>query len=395
LAVLVLLDGDLPKVTRQIFFILFSFSIIVSHYSTSYLFLLILLLAWFGVSILCKCQTKWLNGGNRLGILCHIDPCKRRISVLNVLLYLAILFFWFSEVTVAAFNCGIGFGAKTMASLTNFFLFEARSGSLSRLAGRDLIYGLPHQIHVFFNWITWAMIGIGVIVVITSVLCKSRCRDLSNNKSLIEIEHLFITLICCSLLVFTILLPFVSLGYDMQRLYLMVAVILSACFIFGCIKVSTYLNIQPYLVVLIILMPYLMCTTGVMYQYCGIPKDLTLNSVGHNYERYVIHEGESSGAKWLEKYTDINSRVYTTPFGFEVLFSQGAIPDSRLAEISIDTFKQDYAFIRYENMAKGEKSRLIFTSEDSEKRLDLYLDYYSKNNRIFDSNHSTVFIGRN
>ena len=389
LALFVLFNTDLSEINKRIFFIIFSFSIIVSHYSTTYLFLLILILSWtilqiypiFESKIVMKFNLKnqnWVISDNKL------------ISISMILAYISVLFYWYSLTTEAAFDCGVGFSIKTIDNLNNLLLFESRSTSLPRILGENLIYGIPHKIHIIFNWFTWIFIGLGLLYLLLLFLNKTSLKTDAIKIKRIDLTQFTIMLLCGSFLILTIILPFVSVGYDMQRLYLMMTVTLSTCFVIGCIWVSQKVGIRPYVCVLIILVPYLLCTTGLMYQCFSISKELTLNSEGRNFERYIIHSGESGASQWIEDYSDPNKLVYSTPFGFEVLFSQGGIPESRLVNsLNADIKKIDsgYIFIRYENILKNSLS-----TKTTEGPTDKYLDVQMTKNKIYNSNHSNIYL---
>ena len=79
----------------------------------------------------------------------------------------------------------------------------------------------------------------------------------------------------------------------MNRLYFAMTVILSVIFVVGGITISKYLNAKPYLVILLLLVPYFMCTTGTMYHIFSVPHELALSSEGKLYDMYYVHDQES------------------------------------------------------------------------------------------------------
>jgi len=53
-------------------------------------------------------------------------------------IFFVVLFVWYSQVTGVAFDRGIGFIAKTIDSMQNFFIMESRDSGISAALGQGL-----------------------------------------------------------------------------------------------------------------------------------------------------------------------------------------------------------------------------------------------------------------
>ncbi len=346
LAVMVLFNDKIDPLKRGILFIVFMLSIVVSHYSTAYIFFFIILFSWSGTEILSK---KW--------------AFKKGITLTVVLLFFAFIFFWYSQVTGAPFKSGVLFVESTFSNLNNFFIGELRDSSFKQLVGQELAYPILSKVNMVVTWCSFILIGIGTVTLIKRHKEMVNITDIGHKKpdflkTKFEMEYLLMALACAGLLVIIVALPFVSVGYGIQRLYSLVIVILAVYFVIGGIVLAKYTKIKPYLIILLILIPYSMFVTGAMYQICGAPASVNLNSEGEGYDREYIHDSESCAAKWLVMSRGKNSRMYTTDgHGRHRVLSQGKISPSQIDSYSFSKhsreLKEGYIYLCYNNVVNG------------------------------------------
>ena len=82
--------------------------------------------------------------------------------------------------------------------------------------------------------------------------------------------------------------------------------------------------VRAYIIILLVLVPYFMCSTGVMYNLFGVQRQIILNSEGQIYNLLYVHDQDSYGAKWLSKYGENNLPIYTDHYyGIDIMISQG------------------------------------------------------------------------
>jgi len=383
LAMMTLFNDKIDPLKKRILFIVFIASCVVSHYSTTYIFFFIMLGALVGTKILSKKYA-----------------FKKVIGLTTVILFFSMIFFWYSQVTETAFTAGIGFIENTLINLNKFFVEETR-GQMEVLFGKSVMQrSIAFKIHWVLTWITLAFIAIGVITLIRRRKEMSfpelNFKKPAFSKKKCEVEFFMIALVCSGLLVVMVVLPYVAKGYATSRLFCQVSVILSIFFVVGGIMTAKYLNQlkrsqqtfkkslikntsrdRAYLIILLILIPYFLCATGVMYNVFGVPHHITLNSEGNEYDRLYVHDQESYAAKWFKKYTETNTRVYTTDlFGRARLMSQAKIPPNRIKELRY-FYSGGYIYLRYNDVVNG--------------RLEEFSDTFIGKSMIYDNGGSEIW----
>jgi len=377
LAMLVLFNDKIDPLKKRILFIVFMASCMVSHYSTTYLFFFIMLGTSIGLEILSKKYT-----------------VKKVVSLTITILFFALIFFWYSQVTEAAFNSGVRFIENTLSNLNKFFIEEMRSSTIQSVIGEGIgEKGIPHKIQFLLTWLTFIFIGIGLITLIRRYKEMSfpeldfKKPDFLKDK--FEVGYFMIALGCAGLLVVMVALPFVSSGYGIGRLYALTTTILSLFFLIGGVTVSRYLKVPAWLIILLVLIPYFLCVTGVTYQMFGVPRSIILNSEGEQYDLYYIHYQESCSAKWLGNYASEKTKMYADFYGSRRLLSQGKIqsPQYQFPWLSNPDIVDGYTYLRYSNIMNGE----LIGRYSKVYNLTDYQDLFLKENKIYCNGGSKVY----
>ena len=377
LAVMVFFNDKINPLQRRILFIVFILSVVVSHYSTTYIFFVIILFSWLVIEIFSRRSV-----------------FKSSITLTIVLLFFALIFFWYSQVTVTSFNAGIDFVEETLSNLNTFFIEESRSGKFKMLVGKELAYPVLSKINLAFTWGTFVLIGIGVLTMIARykemvALSNVKHKKPDFLKDKFEMEYLVMTLACAGLMVSMVALPYISKGYGIERLYSLMLVILSVCFVIGGIVLSKYFKLKPYLIILLILVPYFLFWTGPMYQIFGAHVSVNLNSGGKGYDREYIHDSESCAAKWLMMNGEKNSMIYPTDvYGRQGLISQGKISSNRIDEDALSAHKKlkGYIYLCYNNVVNG---KLVV--EGKSCNMSEYPDSFIGKSKVYSSGCSEIY----
>lgn len=395
LAMMILFNDRIGPLKKKILFIVFMASCVVSHYSTTYIFFCIMLGTFVGMEILSK---KF--------------AFKKMISLKMVTLFFSMLFFWYSQVTETAFSAGVRFIETTFKNLHNFFILESRGTGEALLGLGIMEKGIPHKIEFVFTWLTFAFIGIGIITLIRRYnemsFSELKSKQPEFLKDKFEVGYFVIALACSGLLVIMVALPFVAVGYSMFRLYAVAITVLSVFFVIGGIILSKNLSfkkktlpkvqkqegnalqVRAYLIILLVLIGYFFCVTGVTYQVFGYPRQITLNSEGAQYNLLYVHDGESCAAKWLKGYATKRQKVYAADFlGGRRLTSQGMIPPSAINTISFIKHEKidGYIYLRHYNIVNGE----LMDYYNEIYNMTDYQDLYTKKSGIYDSGCSKIY----
>jgi len=333
LAMMVFFDDEITKLNKRTLFIILLFAVVISHYSTTYIFFIVLFLSWLITEIVKK----------RLGV-------RKNLSATILVLFLGLIFLWYSEVTEVPFTSGLKFFEQAFMNLGNFFIEESRSQGISVLYGKGLA-DLPHRIFVIVFYITNLFIGIGCINLIKNY-----------RNSIFGVEYISMMLVFIGIVLLATIFPFVSVGYNIIKLYLQALVLLAPMIIIGSEVISKYLHIgYTSLIILLILIPQFICGTYLIYQFFGVPHSYAFNSKGYEYDLLYVHDQEVVAAQWLGNHDDPNLPIYTDSCGFKRLIGHGCGDRWRLG-LSYDKksvfaedkpLKQGYIFLRYQNVVDG------------------------------------------
>ena len=405
-AMMTLFNDKIDPLEKKMLFIVFMASCMVSHYSTTYIFFFIMLGTFIGIEIHSKKYS-----------------FKKIISVTTVVLFFSMIFFWYSQVTKAAFNSGVVFIQNTLRNLNRFFVEESRGEGAQTLLGKGFSQmEIPYKIHFVLTWIIFALIGIGIITLI------GRYREMSFPelkfkkpdflKDKFEVEYFVIALVCSGLLVAVVAVPYISDGYGLGRLYPLAITILSVFFVIGGIILSKHFFFKPfkksfiknalqkrkpvlkekqksstentpqvraYLIILLILIPYFLCVTGVTYQMFGVPRAITLNSEGEDYDLMYVHDQESCAAKWLGNYRQQNLEIYSDHSGSLRLMSQRGISSRSI--LNIKKIEDGYIYLRYYNLVADE----FLPAHGEAHNMTEYSDIFIKKSTIYDNGGSVIY----
>ena len=391
---MVLLTIELKQVQRSMLFIIFMVSMIVSHYAASYIAFFLIIAEFLVLLVIqkfSKVGSKEESKGRELVSQSALgkDALGNILSLSMIGLLFVFIFFWYGQVTGMPYTAAVKFIETTIIKLSDFFILESRAGgNVPAVLGEDiLIKDIPHKIEFVLTWVVFTYIAIGAIAMLKRVIFNHNSKKLNSRpiKANFEIKYLVMTLLCGALLVAAVALPYVGTGYGIQRIYTQVSVILSVSFVICGIILSEYLSkyvrVKPYLLILVVLIPYFFCVTGPMYQIFGHPRDITLNSQESLNTKMYIYDAESYAAKWLEQHSQVGTTIYAYGFSEEILVSQSNIPYQRISENLVSTYQQGqrvsgYTWLRYIDMIDG---GLLTEYPDVFARMSkIYANYYSE-----------------
>lgn len=363
LAMMSIFNDKIDPFNKKVLLIIFTISCMISHYSTTYIFFIIILGAFFGAEVLSKRYT-----------------FDRVISSTLLLLFFALIFVWYSQVTGMAFNYGVIFITDTFSKLNEFFIEESLSTDVLTLLGKDVAQkGPASAIDLTFTWLTFVFIAIGIIASlikykeVSFLELNSKKPDFLKEKFMVEFG--LIALVCCGLLVAIITIPYVSVGYGIERLYLATIPILSVFFVIGGIILSELIfkkglleifssidkaflifptkqnnrkdnvfqkgkdigsPVWSYLIILSILIPFFLCSSGVVYNALGSPRSIILNSEGIQYDLYYVGDQDSYSTKWLSKYGESPLKMYADHYyGYDIMISQGKMSPTSIGKLQL------------------------------------------------------------
>ncbi|MCE7699532.1 MAG: DUF2206 domain-containing protein, partial [Methanobacterium paludis] len=329
LAIMVFLSPNINDPKSKFLFIIFSVALIISHYSTSYIFVILLLISLILIFIL-GILIKIKNNSHVSPFYQNFVPENGKFLSIGVfLLVFAMIFLWYSQITGSTFNNGLYYLSNTLGKLNQLFLLESRDPTVYQAMGSTLSNApLIRYINFFSSWMSIIFIATGLLITFLSILNVKYLKIKLNDICNINIDNEFFSLGASSflVLVFAVIVPFALVFYSLPRFYYMILVPLSVFFILGGKIISKVLRVKKaYIIILIVLIPLLFSSIGLTPQYLGTPNSILLNSPENINNTFYIHDQEAYGAKWIGNYGDLSKKFYTDTSASERLVSIGLV----------------------------------------------------------------------
>jgi len=163
--------------------------------------------------------------------------------------------------------------------------------------------------------------------------------------------------------------------------------VLAPFFVLGGVTVARLVRIRwHYLVVLTVLIPYFLCTTGTIYQALGAPKTMYLSSQSLEYALYYVHDQDVHAVRWLAQ--NRQKGITTYSFGERKLMSQGGISSNEAGQ-AYHTGQQiaGYVYLNHLNAVKGKVPASGYQIVDIEP----YKVVLSGKAKIYTNNGSEIY----
>lgn len=385
LIIMLLLTDKIKEMHKSILVIIFVFSIVLSHYSTSFLVMGILLCSFIASWIISK-----FYAGKGVTL-------KMALTSSLILLFFVFTFLWYSQITVTTFNSITGFLVNKIFLFKSLFVSESKDVGISTALGEGLfLKSLPSQINFIFLWLTILSIGTTVLTLTLKykqmVFPEITSEKFKFIREKFESDFFLFTLVNFTLLGITLTFPFLIIGYNIDRMFSTSLIVLSTSFVLGGLIISKVLSrfktINAYLILLLILIPYFLSVTGFTYQVMGDPRSVLLNLNGDQYNMLYIHDSEFEGANWLKKYYKSNKGILTDFYGDKRLLSQGNILSTDSYYWILQKKAHGYIYLRYQNIIYGE---LVDYNNHIYKMND-FKGILNSSNKIYDGGYSQIFL---
>jgi uncharacterized membrane protein len=339
LMLLVLFTKEIDKNLKKILFVIFGFSMIVSHYSTAYIALAIFLFAYVLTLIYKRHEHRKIKKGK----LHPHEKAEFHLTGILVLLLLIFAFLWYTQVTDTA-NGLINFSKNSFSNLGNIFSRDVQIQGQSPLEQFSIFnkqkdYNLelkaytkeitanysqtnlynqskyadyiatliPSKIiplKINYNFISiifyiqeFLKILIGKISIVLGALFLS--FTIKNNKK--NLQLLTIMTACLFILCLLVVLPFTTISYDLSRKYQQIIILLSLPVIFGVSLIFKFIKERKrmLLITIILTIYFLLLSTFVGQLTGGSESSMELNNFGRGYNLYFTHTEETFSGQWF------------------------------------------------------------------------------------------------
>lgn len=316
LIITLLANKNVPQTAKSELRIIFVFSMIVSHYAFSYIFIGCLIISWFSIYIVSdnnifdtikRNEFNFLRSRNL--IKKEIEDENKAISTTFVLLTVVFAFSWYMYFTNSSvFNSIIYIGNDILSNIIQDFLSAKDTQGLNILLSPTKT-GLLGQIYKIIHLSTQIFILVGLTYSL-----------LSTKSSKIQTEYLAISIPFIFMCIAGILIPHFASTINTDRLYGISLLILSPYCIIGGIFIQNLfakvfkLNILNPKNILrffsIFLSIYFLFNSGLIYEFCGYHTSYSLNPNVVNRTDFDIYE--VSGATWGSKNIQSEKNIYAS-----------------------------------------------------------------------------------
>jgi len=373
LTIMVVFDFKMDKWLRKFLTVVFIFATLISHYSTAYVAFILIL------PILLYPFLKNLIKDRKL-VFTNFD-----IIIISLIL-IAVWYIFVAKVQFAS-------GAQVLGRTVQI---TAGTGLTSALVGTRGAYvlgilgvvlkSLPNTVSVIVHDLVFATILVGLFAII---------RRFRHYQEKLSSEFILGIIISLALLVLFVALPYISIAYDVARLFFQLLIFLAPVFVIGGIFIARFLKKPEWDVylLLILLICLFTCVTYLQYSLLGEPysSDFENNSIVRqgNY----IYDSEIVSAQWISQNKVDNFTIYSD--GREVsrfLTAYGTNITSENINSSYfgwnKTVDTGYIYLGYVNVNNG---KLIDMGDDF-IRVDMgpYLFLLDGKSRIYDNGGSQI-----
>ena len=131
-------------------------------------------------------------------------------------------------------------------------------------------------------------------------------------KHKIDGEYIIMSLGCLSLMALMVFIPYISLAYNFERLFLQTLVLLSFPTVLGILAIFRFLKNKKilYIVIAVIFVWIFMSNSGFNSNIFGGSARIHLNNFGEAFNRFYTHESEVKSLEWLSNNYDREEKIY-------------------------------------------------------------------------------------
>ncbi|MEL7669246.1 DUF2206 domain-containing protein [Methanobacterium sp.] len=370
LIILLMIDLKMNKLKRNILFIVFSFSMIISHYGLSYIVMLSILVFYILVEALKKDII--LNTAQKLKIklslTANLNNNLQMLSSSFILFFIIFALSWYLYVSSSfLIERILDIGVHILNSISMDFLSPETSQGLT--AFTVSISSPLHKIPAYINYLFQAFIVMGILSVI------------KNHEYKFKTVFVLFALINLGILILSVILPFFASSLNLTRIYHITLFFLAPFAVVGgiyCFRIvykvfkrkwtadSLKMSIRILSILQILLFLFF---TGFIYEITqDEPTSFSISSVDYP----VFSDQDVLCAKWL--YDFKNSNITYTDIYRQQLFKSLELNISMIRTLNPNNnfwvYPDSYIFIGKFNTL----NKLVFVSNSSKSSEGYYVD---------------------
>lgn len=397
LMLLITFNTNIHPKTNKILFLIFGFSMIVAHYSTSYIALLMFIIAYILGRFFRMTENNMVLSKlySRLSLTINLNTFKNKKYNIRGNLIIVLLIFtfaWYSQSSNIS-NGLINFAHNSILNIGRIFSDEVRVANSSPLDQFNLFYVQKNQKTTLIDFIKKTttnykqynftlypqntynnfspsishskIIPLNINYNIASILYT--IISINNKiikifiiigciylffvwikKSESNIEYIFMVMGGFSILLLIMILPFASISYDLQRTYQQVLAVLSLPTILGGALMFRFLKEDKKIIILsLFFILYFLNLTGFSVQIIGGSSGaMTLNNYSLDYDQWYVHSAEIKSAEWLTKQSNKDkSFIYADERAFYKLILVTNINMNRILFTVFPSSLEKYSYV--------------------------------------------------
>lgn len=449
LTLLILFNKDISPILKKSLFLIFGFSMIFFHYSTTYVALALFVFTYFICFVFKKTENKkpFSKIYEKLNLKEKGKKSKERkyyLSGILVLLLLIFTFLWLSQLTGASDNL-VDFTHKTIQNMGDIFTEEVKTETAlkSVLSFREPKYTASflkdysnstvqkyrsgREEANFYNHTKYKDYKINIkvskSVPITELSKKMPVfkKNISYNvyflrqiatklvefliiigvlyllftqfkEQKIDREFIIMCLIGVFLVVAIVILPFASISYDLSRTFQQLLTVLSLPAVFGGLLIFKFFkeNIKIFMILVIFLYIFLIFSGFIGQVTGGAPAYAQLNNYGFTYDGVYTHTTEIKSANWLfNNYNNKNLIFVGNGAANKLLLSKKYLNIVRKVIFPSLIYKNAYIYTSYTNII-GKKTLAVF--QGNQFNYNYPIKFLNENkNKIYNNGGSEIF----
>jgi uncharacterized membrane protein len=399
LSLLILFNKNINLRFRKTLFLIFGFSMIVSHYSTDYVALELFVSTYLIGFIFRKTENKkpFSKIYEKLNLKEERKNLKKRKYYLNgIMVFLLIVFTFLWNVQFTKISDGlVAVTYNTIKNMGKIFSKEMKSEEArTALFGeaetytikdvQDYAYNTSLDYHTNKPYINYYSsekykeykpepIYPKYLPITNQIAQKTiyYSREIAKKsikvfiifgvfyllftqlkKREMDIEYIFMILDCVFLVGIMLFVPYISIAYNFERLYQQALVILSLPAVLGGVILFNFFKKENIKIILmtVIFIGYFLPYSGFTSQLFGGEPRMNLNNFGETYDRFYTHESEVKSSNWLSNNYDNNFLIYADSYSRLRLLSFSNINSSVLWDILPSTMdRKAYVYSSYLN----------------------------------------------
>jgi uncharacterized membrane protein len=334
LLLLVIFNKDMKSFNRMVCFMIFSFALIVSHYSLAEIFL-VFISTFFILSIIFKHQNK-------------------NVAASMIIFFLVSMFAWYIYTSSSAvFESLLTFGDYVLRQLVDFFNPMSRGPYVLRGLGLEAPPSIWNAIGRAFAYITEALIAIGFV----GILLKRVKRGFSR-------YYFMLSLIAMIVLFALILVPGLASTINMTRFYHILLFLLAPFCVIGAEVILSSVSKQrtalySSILLLFVLVPYFLFQTGFVYEVAGVESwSVPLSKYRMDNQILMctfayINGWKTSGALWLNGHVDVQTARIYKDWSAHELVSYGMLPYAQFLSNTTVVPPAGIVYLSYLNVIDG------------------------------------------